>query len=83
MPQIGPPPSPPLPVALAEHDGFGHLNTRLWLVWMTMLTVLITAWLCTLGPFPAIIALVVAKHVLVALLVGGLGVDARQATEAE
>jgi hypothetical protein len=32
----------------------------------------VTAWFCTLGPIPAIIALVVAKHILVALLIMGL-----------
>jgi hypothetical protein len=42
----------------------------------TLVTVLLTAWCCTLGAIPAIIALSVAKHVLVAVLVMGLGVDA-------
>ena len=36
---------------------------------------LITGWVCTLGIIPAIIALMVAKHILVAILVMGLGVD--------
>jgi hypothetical protein len=43
---------------------------------MTALTVVITAWFCTLGWIPAVLALMVAKHVLVAILVMGLGVDA-------
>jgi hypothetical protein len=47
---------------------------------MTVITVLVTAWFVTLGPIPAIIALVVAKHVLVALLVMGLDIDAKQHT---
>jgi hypothetical protein len=38
-------------------------------------TVLITAWLCTLGAIPAILGLMVAKHVLVAIVMMGLGVD--------
>ena len=42
-----------------------------------MLTILVTAWLVTLGPLPAVLALVTAKHVLVAILVMGLGVDKR------
>lgn len=79
MPQIIPPPTPPLQVALGDHGGFRSLRTRLWLLWLTFLTVLITAWLCTLGPLPAVLALVVAKHVLVALLVVGLGVDSEDA----
>ena len=32
----------------------------------------VTVWVCLLGPIPAIIALVVAKHVLVAILMMGL-----------
>jgi hypothetical protein len=34
-----------------------------------------------MGPIPAILALLVAKHVLVAILVMGLGVDASRAAE--
>ena len=77
MARLALPPGPPLQVALADGDAYRPLRDRLWLMWMTILTVLVTAWLCTLGPFPAVIALVVAKHVLVALLVMGLGVDAK------
>jgi hypothetical protein len=43
---------------------------------MTALTILITGWFITLGPVLAVLALLVAKHVLVAILVMGLGVDA-------
>jgi hypothetical protein len=75
MAQIAPP-LPPLRVTLADPDGAGYLHGRLWLVSMTLLTVLITAWLCCLGPIPAIIALVVAKHILVAFLVMGLDLRA-------
>jgi hypothetical protein len=64
-------------VALADNDGLPGLYARLWMLWLTVLTILITAWFCTLGPLPAVIALVIAKHVLVAILVMGLGVDAR------
>jgi hypothetical protein len=42
----------------------------------TSATILVTGWVCTLGAIPAIIGLSVAKHVLVAILVMGLGVDA-------
>jgi len=76
MSQIAPP-GPPLRLALADEGDF-HLHTRLWLVSWTLVTILVTAWLVSLGPIPAVIALVVAKHVLVALLVMGLGVDARR-----
>jgi hypothetical protein len=79
MPLLAPP-EPPLRVALADDR-----RDRFWfrhrlLVW-TIGTILATAWLATLGWVPAILGLVVAKHVLVALLVMGLGVD--QPREAE
>jgi hypothetical protein len=64
-------------VALADDDGLNRLQTRLWQLGMTVVTILVTAWCCTLGWIPAIIALAVAKHVLVAILVMGLGVDAK------
>jgi len=76
MSQLAPPPLPPL-VAVADDDGRSRLRFRLWQVWLTMLTILVTAWLVTLGPLPAVLALVTAKHVLVAILVMGLGVDKR------
>lgn len=74
MAQMAPPQVPPR-VALDGDDGMNRLRLRLWQVWVTLLTVLITAWLISLGPIPAIIAIVTAKHVLVAVLVMGLGVD--------
>jgi len=76
MSQLAPPPLPPL-VAVADDDGRSRLRFRLWQVWLTMLTILVTAWFVTLGPLPAVLALVTAKHVLVAILVMGLGVDKR------
>ena len=77
MSQLAPPP-PPL-VALDEGDNVRRLRFRLWQVFMSTLTILVTAWLCTFGWIPAIIALLTAKHVLVAILVMGLGVDYRRA----
>lgn len=77
---IVPPPAPPW-VALDDHDGFERVQLRLQQLWLTLITVLITVWLMTLGPIPAIIAVVTAKHVLVAILVMGLGVDAKHAAE--
>jgi hypothetical protein len=59
-------------VALTDGDGLHRLQFRLWQVFMTVLTVLATAWFVLLGPIPAIIALATAKHILVAILCMGL-----------
>ena len=80
MMQIAPPDNPPR-VALGNDDGLNRLRMRLWQLWLTLLTVLITAWLMTLGPVPGIIAILTAKHVLVAILVMGLGVDSPREAE--
>lgn len=68
-------------LALGDHDGYRKLRARLWLLSMTFLTILVTAWFCMMGALAAIIALVVAKHILVALLVMGLGMDEAHAAE--
>jgi hypothetical protein len=73
------PPAPPPRVALGDPDDrLRRVRLRLWQVVLTALTVMITGWFCTLGWVPAILALMVAKHVLVAILVMGLGVDAAE-----
>ncbi len=64
------PPRPPLGVAV-EDDGLRRLHFRLWQILMTALTVLITTWFVTFGPIPAILSLMIAKHVLVAIYVRG------------
>jgi hypothetical protein len=71
---------PRLPVALSDEGGLNRLYHRLWLLTLSFLTVVATAWFVMLGPISAIIALTFAKHILVALLVMALGVDeSRQA----
>jgi hypothetical protein len=70
------PPEPPLLFALGDDDRLKRVKFRLWQLLMTALTVLVTGWFITLGPVMAVLALLVAKHVLVAILVMGLGVDA-------
>jgi len=75
MALLAPPPLPPR-VALSDNDGLRRLHVRLWQITVSALTVFLTAWCCTLGALPAIIALMIAKHILVAILVMGLGVDA-------
>ncbi|MFL5338914.1 MAG: hypothetical protein ACJ8F7_02005 [Gemmataceae bacterium] len=73
MDQMGAPPD--LPVTALEERPGGDLNFRLKQVMWTAVTVFLTAWFCTMGPIPAILALVVAKHVLVAILLMGLDVN--------
>ena len=81
MPLLASPPQPPLHVAAAD-DPRRRFWFRHWLFAWTVLTILVTGWMCSLGPVPGILALVVAKHILVALLVMGLGVDQRREAEA-
>ncbi len=80
MASLAPPELPPR-VSVADDDNLRRLHFRLWQVGMTMITVLLTVWCITLGPLPAILALVVAKHVLVALLVMGLDLYPRYKNE--
>jgi hypothetical protein len=75
MNQIAPPEIPPR-VALSDDDGIHRMRLRLWQLSMTVLTVVLTAWFIALGPIPGIIAVLTAKHVLVAIYVMGIGVDA-------
>ncbi len=73
MSQVAPPRRPPH-LTLGDDDGLRRLQFRLWQVLMSTLTVLATVWFITLGPVWAIIALAVAKHVLVAILCMGLDI---------
>jgi hypothetical protein len=79
MALLAPPPAPR--VGLGDNDGLKRLRFRLVQIVATGITVVVTAWLCTLGVIPAIIALLVAKHVLVAILIMGIGVDAPRPNE--
>jgi hypothetical protein len=81
MAHLAPPPSPPPVVALDGDDRLKRVHFRLWQLLLTALTILITGWFISMGPIPAILALLVAKHVLVAILVMGLGVDASSAAD--
>src|SRR5207247_1794440 len=78
MSQIAPP-QPPV-IALSDNPGARRLRFSLWQLLTTGFTVLATAWFCTLGflsgsalgVMAGIIALMIAKHVLVAVLIVGL-----------
>ena len=74
MVHLSSPPRLPVTVALADGDGLQRTHFRIWQWGMSMATVLVTVWFMTLGPIPGIIAVVTAKHVLVAILVAGLEV---------
>lgn len=78
MAGLAPPPRTPR-IGLDDNDDLKRLRLRMTQILATIVTVLITGWLCTFGAIPAILALMTAKHVLVAILVMGLGVDARRA----
>jgi hypothetical protein len=58
-----------------EGDEAKKFRMRTTQVMATLATLFATSWVCTLGAIPAIIALAVAKHILVAILLMGLGVD--------
>ena len=75
MALLAPPPRTPR-LALDDNDDLNRLRMRLTQILASVVTVLVTAWLCTFGAIAAILALMVAKHILVAILVMGLGVDA-------
>jgi hypothetical protein len=77
MSQLAPPPAPPR-VTTSDEDWARRFRTRMLQVTATLTTLLLTAWFCTLGALPGILALVVAKHVLVAVLMMGLGIDEPQ-----
>ena len=61
MTMLAPPPAPPR-IAQGDHDGMDRLRLRMTQVLTTLVTVIVTAWLCTLGAIPAILAVMVAKH---------------------
>ena len=75
MIRMVPPPHPPA-TALDDRPG-GNLHFRMKQIIWTAVTVFLTAWFCTMGPIPAILALCVAKHVLVAILLMGIDVNRR------
>jgi hypothetical protein len=72
MSRLEPSPLPPNRMRIAEDDSLRRIHLRLWQILLTAVTVGITAWFASFGIIPAIVALMVAKHVLVALLMIGL-----------
>jgi hypothetical protein len=74
MARLAPPPPPPA-TALADDDSLRRLAERMRTVLLSLLIVLATVWCFTLGIVPGVLALMVAKHILVAMLAMRLGVD--------
>lgn len=67
---------PPTTSLIAVEDrGPDRIRLRLKQLSWTTLTVGATAWFCTMGPIQGILAIAVAKHILVAILVMGVGLD--------
>jgi hypothetical protein len=77
MAMMAPPQPPPL-VTFADGDGMKRVRFRLWQILMAAATIFVTTWFCTFGIIPAILALMVAKHVLVAILIMGMDMPFEQ-----
>ena len=73
---IAPPLLPPQ-TDLDDDDSLGRVRLHLWQVGWSSVVILVTVWIITLGWIPGIVAILVAKHLLVAILVMGLGVNGR------
>jgi hypothetical protein len=63
---------PPRPAALGDDDPLRRVHFRLWQIVITAGTIFLTGWFFTLGAVPGIIAVLFAKHILVAVLAVGL-----------
>jgi hypothetical protein len=68
-------PPPELPLVALDDQGPDRVRLRLKQLGWTVATVIATAWFCTFGPLVAILSIAVAKHILVAILVMGVGLD--------
>jgi hypothetical protein len=55
-----------------DDDSRQRLQFRLWQMWVATITILVSVYLSTYGMLMAVLAWVVAKHILVALYMMGL-----------
>ena len=69
MSQLLPPPAPP---HVTGDNPLHRVQFRLWQIVMSAVTLATTVWFFTLNPIAGIIAVIVAKHILVAILAAGL-----------
>lgn len=74
MSDLAPPPLPPL-IGPDDDGRIERLRMRMTQVAASMVTLLGAGWICSFGPIPTIFALMVAKHILVAVVIMGLGME--------
>jgi hypothetical protein len=55
-----------------EFPPLRRVRFRLWQIGLSAVTVLVAGWCFTLSPFVGVLATLVAKHVLVAIIAAGL-----------
>ncbi len=74
MAQLAPPqpPQPPQTYLVTFDEPLRRVHFRLWQILASAFTVILTCWFASFGLVPAIVAIMVAKHVLVAILAAGL-----------
>lgn len=75
-------PPPPSRVTHGDDGSIRRVRLRVFQVGSTLTTILATIWLCTLGVIPGILGVMVAKHILVAILIMGLGTDTEPSGQA-
>jgi hypothetical protein len=75
-------PAPPS-TGFSDDNPHQRINFRLWQITMSAITLLITIWFFTLNSLAGILALVVAKHIWVAILAAGLTRYPKQAPAAD
>lgn len=66
------PPLPPASENLADENPRQRVDFRLWQIVVSALTLAVTIWLFTVHTLAGILAVIVAKHVLVAVIASGL-----------
>ncbi len=66
---LNPPVPPP---TTGDENPLQRVHFRLWQISLTAATILLTGWFFTIGAIHGIIALLFAKHILVAILAMGL-----------
>lgn len=72
------PPSIPTAAGTGDDDRLRRVRLRQMQILATAVTLSVTVWVCTLGVVPAIVALVTAKHVLVAIFLMGTRMATRE-----